>query len=180
MPTPADARHPALENAELLLKLGTAAVGLLFVLGILVSNAQLMELGISDFASLQTRNVMIGFLFVIYVLIFLLGISPILILPLLIKQIVAGSATFPQKGLKIFAFTLGCGLAGFASAGVAGLLIGFFYPWGRPYRAGYDFSAHTWFLTNDMVAVWRQFIEAYWHYKASVAAVAWVMACFFG
>lgn len=51
-------------NAELTLKLATASLGFLYVLGLLVSNMHLMTLGISDFTSVQARNIMTGCLFV--------------------------------------------------------------------------------------------------------------------
>lgn len=180
MPTATDARHPVLENAELLLAIGTGAVGLLFVLGLLVSNVQLMELGISDFASLQTRNVMIGFLFVIYVLLFLLGISPILILPFLIQIIVAPST--PRKTLAIIVFALPCLLIPFIAVYWAGILIGYYYPWGRPWGIEYDsywsWSHWSWSgYTKDFVTAWRQFIEAYWHAKIITAACLWLVTC---
>src|SRR5712691_2145872 len=41
--------HPVFDYAEKLGKLATVVVGVLYVLGLLISNIQLMELGISDF-----------------------------------------------------------------------------------------------------------------------------------
>src|SRR5690349_19385090 len=60
-------KHPVFEHAESVAKLATVVLGGLYVLGVLISNIQLMELGISDFASLlQTRNILTGFFFVVY------------------------------------------------------------------------------------------------------------------
>src|SRR5437867_12880244 len=64
-------------SVESLLKIGTIVLGLLYVLGLLVSNVQLMEVGVSDFASLQARNIMTGFLFILYCVLLILWITPL-------------------------------------------------------------------------------------------------------
>jgi phosphatidylserine synthase len=55
------------KKAELLLKFVGAILAILYVLGLLISNIQLMELGVADFSSLRVRNIMTGFLFLFYV-----------------------------------------------------------------------------------------------------------------
>ena len=64
-------------NPDLVLKLATAVLGVLYVLGLLVSNMHLMTLGISDFTSLQARNIMTGLLFIFYSSLLLLTLTPI-------------------------------------------------------------------------------------------------------
>jgi hypothetical protein len=71
------AKPPFVENAELLLKLASAILGAFYVLGLLISNLQLMDLGVADFSSLQIRNIMTGFLFLFYVLLLLLSLAPV-------------------------------------------------------------------------------------------------------
>ena len=63
-------------NAEPLLKLGTVVLGSLYVVGLLISNVQLMALGISDFTAIQVRNVMTGCLFVLYAALTILVVTP--------------------------------------------------------------------------------------------------------
>src|SRR4029077_14310086 len=55
-----------LKGLEQVVKVGTIAVGTLYAFGLLISNLQLMALGVADFTSLQARNVVIGFMFAIY------------------------------------------------------------------------------------------------------------------
>src|SRR6202011_5343548 len=59
-------KHPLLGHAEAIAKLSTVVLGGLYVFGIIISNVQLIDLGISDFASLQARNILAGFFFVLY------------------------------------------------------------------------------------------------------------------
>jgi hypothetical protein len=40
--------------------------GALFVVGLLISNIQMMNLGIADLSPLHARNVLVGFLFILY------------------------------------------------------------------------------------------------------------------
>jgi Calcineurin-like phosphoesterase len=59
-------RRPLLDHTEAVAKLSTVALGILYVFGVLISNVQLIDLGISDFASLQARNILTGLFFVLY------------------------------------------------------------------------------------------------------------------
>ena len=72
--TDAVLKSPVFEKADLLLKVGSAALAFFYICGLLVNNLQLMELGISDFASLRSRNIMTGTVFFLYVLIFLFSL----------------------------------------------------------------------------------------------------------
>src|SRR5712691_4686611 len=76
----ASGKHPIFEYAESIAKLATVILGALYVLGLLISNFQLMELGISDFASLQARNILAGFVFVIHVTLVLFTLALIVVL----------------------------------------------------------------------------------------------------
>jgi len=60
----ADSKRPILTYAESALKLATAVIGI-FYLGLLITNVQLMALGVVDFSALQSRNVLVGFLFAV-------------------------------------------------------------------------------------------------------------------
>jgi hypothetical protein len=51
--------------------------GALFVVGLLISNIQMMNLGIADFSSLHARNVLVGFLFIPYFSCLVLTLLPI-------------------------------------------------------------------------------------------------------
>jgi len=55
-------------NVEFMLKFATAFVAMLYIFGLVISNVQLMEIGIADFTSLQARNITVGFLFLVYLL----------------------------------------------------------------------------------------------------------------
>jgi|EndMetStandDraft_2_1072991.scaffolds.fasta_scaffold25044_1 hypothetical protein len=66
-PKPPPEGPPSLSSSvELAVKLATAIAGGLYILGILVSNVQFMDLGIADFAALQPRNIGVGALFALY------------------------------------------------------------------------------------------------------------------
>ena len=66
---------PPIENAEgfgkkieAASKALTLTLGGFYVLGLLITNAQLMALGIADFSALQARFVLVGALFAFYLL----------------------------------------------------------------------------------------------------------------
>jgi hypothetical protein len=71
------ARRPILAHAESILKLATVILGVFYAFGLLISNIQLMALGIADFSALQTRNIMVGFLFSLYMALWTLLFVPL-------------------------------------------------------------------------------------------------------
>jgi len=188
------------EGADLLLKLASATLATLYVAGLLVSNLQLMQLGVADFSSLQVRNVMTGTLFFFYVLLLL----PILALPVTVVSIALRKSAFTKDRLitadtgtsrtlitsalfmsmfkkhKLIARVLALGgvlLAGVIGetllAAFIGTLFGFFYPWGMPWH-GYFFSRAFWdpvSWTSDTVTGIRQFLDTYRYPKTIAAAV---------
>jgi hypothetical protein len=138
-PPPADAaaasaeRKRFFDHADALAKLATLALGVFYVFGILTSNIQLMDLGVSDFASLQARNVLTGFFFVAYFVGFLVLLAPIVVaavafgmrwwkdLPTRRKRFQAGIVVLVVCGSYIFIFVT-----------VINWALGFVYPWGSP------------------------------------------------
>ena len=127
----AAAEKPLLATIESVLKLATAAVAGLYVVGLLVTNVQLMELGIADFPSLNPRNIMTGLLFIVYE--FLL----IAVLACAAATVVFVWATWEATAARLrtrllratAALLFGVTLTG-ASAMVAAVLMGFLLPWG--------------------------------------------------
>lgn len=160
------------KKSELVLKLATAVLGVLYVLGVLVSNMHLMTLGISDFTSLQARNIMTGFLFIFYTFLLLLTMTPVSI-----AIYVCGRTVISSK------FRLLGKIARFVGTIIAALLIlmfilpfvgiifGFVYPWGRPWEAGFTRTAWTWRgMVSDSQIGYVQFTEAFWHLHIIVAS----------
>jgi len=159
-------KHPLLQFAEPALKLATAILGIFYVLGLMISNAQLMELGIADFASLQARNVMIGFIFVLYVAVLVAIILPIAYIPFAILE------SAPEQGWsKILSWLKAIArCAFFAIMGVifAGSLMGYLFVGGRSWHSFLHY--HPTDLLGDFLAVTTQFIEAFGRAKILLAA----------
>ena len=63
---PPDGNPSSSFSVEQALKLASLIVGALYILGLMVSNVQFMDLGIADFSSLQPRSIAVGLLFVVY------------------------------------------------------------------------------------------------------------------
>lgn len=81
LPAPVTAAPPApragvVESLERLAKAAAVLLGVLYVLGLLISNAQLLRVGISDFSLLQAKSIATGLLFVLY-----LGCLALLLVP---------------------------------------------------------------------------------------------------
>jgi hypothetical protein len=83
---------PPLGSIEVITKLGTVTVAILYVLGLLVTNAHLMRLGVADFSALQARFVFSGVLFLIYVFLLVGG-------PVVFVLILWAAYSFPLKSL---------------------------------------------------------------------------------
>src|SRR5215510_8325210 len=152
-------------NSELTLKIATGVVGVLYVLGLLVSNMHLMTLGISDFTSLQARNVMTGFLFVLYSS-FLLPIAiPISMAIYLCGRTVKSSSLQPFGKFAEFVKTTGRALFFTVSAMfLAGAILGYMSPWGTSSEASFTWTAFTWQgMVSGLHMSYVQFIEAFWN-----------------
>ncbi len=160
-------------DAELAIKLVTVVLGVLYGLGLLVSNMHLMKLGISDFTSLQARNIMTGFLFVFYTFLLLLVVVSIPIAICICARTCVSSILQP---LGKFARCLGIVLAAlFMTAAIswfAGIIFGYMYPWGRTWEAGFTRSAWTWkFMVSDFQTGYVQFLETFRHPKIIAASL---------
>ena len=76
MNSAAPQNHP--DRVEKAVKYVTAAIGMLYVLGMLITNIQLTSLGLFDFSSVHARNVVVGVVLVFYCIIFYSLIATIL------------------------------------------------------------------------------------------------------
>jgi hypothetical protein len=94
---PDEAHDPKAANLEFLVKSATVLLGVVFGLGFLVSNAQLMQLGIADFSGLQLRNVMIGALFLIFLALLLSILIPTAYLPKIVQKQLSKVTTTKSK-----------------------------------------------------------------------------------
>ena len=141
---------PLLDHAELLLKLGTAVLGSLYVLGLLISNVQLMELGISDFTSLQARNVMTGCLFVFYLAVMIASLAPISVaLYACGRAIVTRTVGWSRTLLACLGILVVAAFVFGLVVYLAGLIVGYLYPGGRPWEADFSRAAYTWVFTKS-------------------------------
>jgi hypothetical protein len=159
-------KHPVYEHAESIGKLATVVVGVLYVLGLLISNIQLMELGISDFGSLQPRNVLTGFFFLFYMLFVFFLVMPIAIVFGAMRSI--RDAKTMALPAKMFFFAVAGALGLFMILPVIfgeGVIIGYLYAWGSPFGSG------SW---RD---VFWQFVSAFWHQKVWWAGYFIVLFC---
>ena len=157
-----------MENAELLLKLGSAILGILYVFGLLISNLQLMELGVSDFSSLQVRNIMTGFLFLAYVLLLLLALSPALVPMILWEPMIKGLSK-SRKIWVLIVVVFGMGIPCIYSVGG---MLGYLYPWGKKWEALGIFSSFDWMaIKSDVHKVIGQVLESYQHSKVIWATI---------
>ena len=147
----AAAENPSLQHAEVALKIGTAVIAILYFFGLMISNAQLMELGIADFASLQARNVTVGMLFVIYLLVIAVMVAPLAaILPFCARKDVMASATVWAYVAVIIALLFLEILALLA----AGEVVGYLLPWGRTWASYFPISINDFF--RDVLSQLRE------------------------
>lgn len=165
-------------DAELVIKLLTFFLGVLYVLGLLVSNMHLMKLGIADFTSLQARNIMTGFLFVFYTIFLLLVVVPITTgIYFCRRTLVATTHNLLGKSARCLGIVL---LALFTTGTISwfvGILFGYMYPWGREWDAGFTRSAWTWkFMVSDFKTGYAQFFETFNHPKIIAAGFSIIFA----
>lgn len=161
-------------QVELLLKVTTIALGVMYVLGLLITNVQFMELGVADFSSLRARNIMIGFLFILYFVFLLVILSP---LATAVSACYCIIKTTKLRGVfrKTLA-SLGTVVIGLfittLFSNVVGIVIGFMYPWGRPWSAAYKAGLWKWtFIKSDSITSYMQLSDAYWHLKIIIASL---------
>jgi hypothetical protein len=183
MPDETAATHPFADTIELGAKLITAGLGVLYVLGILISNVQLMELGISDFTALQPRNILTGFFFALFVFWLLLIVGLALAAMVLFFR-TASSRTGSLLGkLVVCPGIIVSGLILlFVAALFAGELFGYLYPWGKTWEEVETFWGHLRSARDGyqiVSAVFRQFADIYVHTKVIYASVAIFFALLF-
>jgi len=169
------ATHPFADTIELIAKLATTGLGILYVLGILISNIQLMELGISDFTALQPRNILTGFFFTLFVF----WLSLILGVALVAALLVFRTAFSPSNSLlsKFFlcpGIIFAGAIALFVVALFAGELFGFLYPWGKTWQELEEFRGHLKSTRDELQTasvILHQFSDIYIHPKIIFASV---------
>ncbi len=181
MPAKTAVEKPGLfESVESIAKVTTGVFGLLYVVGFLISNIQLMALGIADFSALQARNVMIGFLFFGYLLLAACIVYPVAAIPAAIQR---ASAAAPQRNkLAVYAeailrqfFILLVTLLAVAE------LIGLFLPWGLSYWELW----RLWLFPSATTAIeigsglLRQLTDAFFHTSILFSALGILAAEFF-
>jgi hypothetical protein len=158
---------------EFLLKVGAVVLGALYVCGLLITNIQLMSLGVADFAALRSRNIMIGFVFLIYVALLMLVLIPIsLALAICYRTLKDRHTTFSKKIFRIAMTLLVALVVAFFSASLAGSVMGYFFPAGRPWMSILSPDVWGWGpMRDDMVKVLRQLHEIYVRPKTKVAVL---------
>jgi Helix-hairpin-helix motif len=160
-------------NAEFVLKISTALLGIVYVLGLLVSNLQMMELGISDFSPLQARNVSVGILFLVFLMLVVLIVSACLVLVWTVIDAYRG-----RSRLQVPAWTLLMVLIGLITVAS---FVGYLSPSGLPWFPGWDDwnSSHFDRELQTFATLWNQFSDAFVHPKvlmASGALALWALA----
>ena len=171
-----ETNQPMVGELELILKLGGLILGTLYVLGLLISNIQLMSLGVVDFSSLHVRNILTGALFSFYVALLFLSISPVPVSICILWQIVLSDAG--KKWLKVTLVLIICLLAMFFFISLVGTILGYLYPWGRSWDGGMYFRRATWkwsSMWSDSLSVIVQFLDTYHHPKSIAAAICIVL-----
>ena len=171
-------------DAETVLKLATAALGVLYVLGIMVSNIQLIGLGIADFSGLQARNILTGFLFTCFAAGLFFILLPLTLVTFLCqKQIVRSRSRLIDHACTVVI----CLVATLFSASAVGTFIQHLYPWGLPYDSTYLsqlslFTRQAWVNSASfMVFSYDQLLEMYGHLKTIIASLFILVGanCFF-
>jgi hypothetical protein len=158
-------KQPLLQQTELALKIGTGIIAVLYVLGLMISNAQLMELGITDFASLQTRNVMVGLLYVIYLFALAILLAPVaLVIPLCVLTPRASDRSFWRNLGIIF----GLLSVEFSLLLLIGTIVGYLFPWGRAWQSSFALSFHAFY--QDFVIPFIQLYDTYFRLKVLVVS----------
>lgn len=158
--------------AELAAKVATVAGIVLYVLGLLISNAQLMELGIADFASLQARNVLIGLCFVFYCLMLLVALVPVAFIPWLWrKELRVEHRSLRTKIAWCVPHSIYPLFAALTAALIVGIIMGFFYPSGELWVSPFDAGSYTpKAYYRSVSAGLLQFLETYWYPKIVFAS----------
>lgn len=149
--------------AGTLLKYNTAVFGLMYVLGILVINIQSANVGISDFNSLQARNVLVGVQFIV----FFAFLSSI---PLSLVLFIHWIRLFDLSSVLLFVLLLLIGsfiILAFLCL-FLGTIYGYMYPWGLSWASVVDLHAYSLRRQQD---AYIYFSDTFVHPKTVTAAV---------
>lgn len=156
-------------NIDLLLKIPGAVIAALYVLGLLISNLHFMELGISDFPSLNPQNVLVGVLFALW-----LGALMVLWFPLALFVARAYESLEKPNGAAalagiVFQFVLALAIT-VLGALLLSMAAGYFLPWGLLWRDTAEFDqlplGSMWEMTQIL---FQQVLDVYWHPKVITA-----------
>jgi hypothetical protein len=154
-------------HIELITKLGTVTVVILYVLGLLVTNVHLMGLGIADFSALQARFVMSGVLFLYYCV--LLIASPVIFF-VVARAIWPRFGGFPPKWRLAIRLVVLSYLAWIILL-IYGSLLGYLYPWGPSYELQLSGAFHVFRFTKLSAQMVH---DAFFHTKI---LVGFLLAC---
>jgi hypothetical protein len=100
-----------------------------YVLGLVISNAELQRLGLSDFSILQPRCIATGALFALYMIFVMLLLAPIVALLLGAFRLVQSSKRVITRIGLIFVLVAACGLIEILALLFAGNFYGGLTPW---------------------------------------------------
>jgi hypothetical protein len=124
-----DPRLPS--SIELITKVGTVSVAVLYVLGLLVTNIHLMELGIADFSALQGRFVLSGALFLFYGLLLFALPAALIVVPLVAYKRLLKSVSPLWRLAMMLPFLVSWA---WVVLELYGSILGDLYPWGSSYE----------------------------------------------
>jgi len=155
-------------NIELITKVGTVTVVILYVLGLLVTNVHLMGLGIADFSALQARFVLSGVLFLCYFGLLIACPVVFFLVFLAARRFWRGSKSFPTA-LRL-AITVGLlSFLAWVVLLIYGSLLGYLYPWGPSYESQWSrafYLRETFRFTKLSVQLVQ---EAFFHTKILIS-----------
>jgi hypothetical protein len=158
-------------HIELITKLGTVTVVILYVLGLLVTNVHLMGLGIADFSALQARFVLIGVLFLCYCgllfacpIAFFLAVRVSWQLSKNFSMVVRLAITLVLLSFWTWVILL-----------IYGSLLSDLYPWGPSYESQWSGAVHLRETLKFAKLSLQMAQEAFFHTKIFVGLIAMCM-----
>jgi len=167
--------NPLISHAELVIKLGTGVIGATYVLGVLVSNVQLMALGVSDFGALQTRNILTGAGFFHYLLWMVAIVMPVSVALVSCFATVSSRGTWRSKLKTCFVRLVVGVLCGVLFAFLASSVVGYMSPWGLPWNPT-DGLTVSWAQYKRIYGrIYGQFLDFFWHPRTIVAGILLIM-----
>jgi hypothetical protein len=116
------------------LKLLGALGVVLYVVGLVISNLHLMELGISEFASFNLRNATTGFVFLAWIGLIMLLVSPGSLFLIVAIATVDAKLRWKRTAAVIAVALLAAAVLTIGVLEVVGRTIRYAYPWGQPWQ----------------------------------------------